>query len=462
MVRLALRRLLLALPFIFNAIALCGAEATDTRTGIFHPDFRTLKIELEGAPLLPPVLTLGGNDRLIIGFDALREDRDYLRYSIIHCNADWQPSELTDNELFDGFNFADVADYAFSQATTVHYVHYTIALPNEQFRFRHSGNYLLRVYPENSPEETLLQVRFMVSEAAVSLSGEVTSRTDIDYNAAHQQLTVNADLNRYAVRDPYNDLRLTITQNGRVDNAVTLLHPTQMRGTTAIYEHLPQLIFPAGNEYRRMETVQTTYPGMGVAEIAYHNPYYHHLLNTDRPRHSLPYSYDSTQHGRFFVREYNATSSDTEADYTVVHFTLSMLPIPDMDLYLDGDFTNRRFDSSSLLRYDSTEGRYHKALLLKQGAYNYQYLALPASNAGTPAPSLSSPSAPEAPSAPESATVPSAKARGSAAPALPASAAPVEGNHYQTVNEYLLSLYYRAPGERADRLLGLTLLHSGK
>lgn len=428
-----LRLLLWQLLLLFCAMPLCGAEPADTRTGIFHPDFHTLKIELEGAPLMPPVLTLGGSDRLVIGFDALRDDRDYLRYSIIHCNADWTPSDLTDNELFDGFNFADVTDYAFSQATSVHYVHYTITLPNDQFRFRVSGNYLLRVYPENSPEETLLQVRFMVSEAAVPISGEVTSRTDVDYNAAHQQLSLQANLNRAAVRDPYNDLRLVVTQNGRTDNPVLLLHPTQMRGQTAIYEHLPELIFPAGNEYRRMETVQTSYPGMGVADIAYHAPYYHHLLNTDRPRHSLPYTYDSTQHGRFFVREYNSTSSDTEADYTVVHFTLSMLPIPDMDLYIEGDLTNRRLDSSSLLRYDSTEGRYHKALLLKQGAYNYQYVALPSS----PSPS---------------------KTPGAAA----ATTAPVEGNHYQTVNEYLAALYYRAPGDRADRLLGLTLLHSGK
>jgi hypothetical protein len=39
--------------------------------------------------------------------------------------------------------------------------------------------------------------------------------------------------------------------------------------------------------------------------------------------------------------------------------------------------------------------------------------------------------------------------------------APIEGNHYQTVNEYLVYVYYRAPGDRYDRLLGVGALFSG-
>lgn len=435
-----MRSIIITLIAMLTLSQRAGAE--NTATGIFHPDFRTLTIALEGNRLAPPIITLGSSDRITIGFDRIGEERDYLRYSIFHCDAGWNPSGMVDSEVFSGFNYADVEDYAFSRGTTTHYVHYTITLPNNGFQFSISGNYLLKVYPENDPDDTLLQVRFMVSEGMANITGNVTSRTDIDYNDKHQQLELEVDLNRYPVRDIFNDLRVTVAQNGRLDNQSVLTHPSRVNGTKAIYEHQRGLIFPAGNEYRRMETVQLTYPGMGVESIDFHHPYYHHLLGVDTPRHSSNYNFDSTQHGRFFIREYNSDESDTEADYSVVHFTLDLLPVPGKEIYLDGDFTNRRFDESSRMPYDPESGLYRKAMLLKQGAYNYQYLSLPSDAATT-------------------------KRNGSNAyfnnnVNLPASTDDVEGNFYQTVNEYLVAVYYSAPGERYDRLLGYTLLYSGQ
>ena len=99
-----------------------------------------------------------------------------------------------------------------------------------------------------------------------------------------------------------------------------------MEGNTLVFEHQPQLIFPAGNEYRRMETVQMQYPGMRIDHIDYFAPYYHHFVELDKPRHSSLYTYDSTQHGRFFVREYNADDSDTEAPRTVTRAVASTAP----------------------------------------------------------------------------------------------------------------------------------------
>lgn len=435
------------LNFLLTALLTIAAlfpmnAAENTSTGIFDPKFRTITTDVSGNRLAPPVITLGSADQLHIGFDCMSEDRVFLRYSIYHCNSRWEPSNLVDAEVFDGFNYADISDYAFSRATSTHYVHYSITLPNADFQFRISGNYLLKVYPENDPEKTLLQVRFMVSEGAVRIRGNATSRTDIDYNGSNQQLEFRVDLNRYPVRDAFNDLAICITQNGRTDNPAIVTHPSRMEGNTLVFEHQPQLIFPAGNEYRRMETVQMQYPGMRIDHIDYFAPYYHHFVELDKPRHSSLYTYDSTQHGRFFVREYNADDSDTEADYSVVHFVLDMLPVPGADVYIEGDFTNRRFDESSKMAYDSKAGVYHKEMLLKQGAYNYQYLTLPSG-------------------------VQHGTKRRDATPLnnginAKASSAVTEGNFYQTVNEYLVTVYYRAPGERYDRLLGCTLIYSGE
>lgn len=424
------RRLLVQLCVMLAVVT--TAPAADTSTAIFSSSVRSLTVNIEGNKLAPPVLTLGGSDRLVIGFDIMGDEREYLRYSISHCNADWSPGQLVDNEVFDGFNYGDIEDYAFSRATTAHYVHYTITLPNDDFRFNISGNYLLRVYREDDPDESLLQVRFMVQEGAVSVSGSVTSRTDIDYNDAHQQLSLDIDTRNTRIRDINTDLRVVVTQNGRLDNAVVLSHPSRLMGSRAIYEHLPALIFPAGNEYRRMETVNNLYPGMGVDHIEYHAPWYHHILNLDTPRAHRNHQYDQTQHGRYFIREYNSDNSDIEADYALTLFSLDMLPFPDADVYLDGDFVLRRFDEISRMDYNPSTGRYEKLLPLKQGAYNYQYLVVPRSAPAPANPSFTSNSL--------------------------GLTAPVEGDHYETSNEYLVYVYYRAPGDRYDRLLGVGAL----
>lgn len=393
--------------------------AENTSTVIFDDSFRTLTVHIDGDRLAPPVLNLDSDDRLVVSFDRLSEERDYLRYTIRHCNADWTPSQLVDSEVFDGFNYAEVTDYAFSRATTVHYVHYTIVLPNSEFRFRLSGNYLLQVYDEENPDEILLQQRFMVNENRVGAGGTATSRTDVDFNGSHQQLELQIDTRGYPVRDPFNDLTVVVEQNYDPGSRRLITHPSRRQADRLVYEHIPQLIFPASNEYRRMETVSVQFPSMGVDHVEYQAPYYNHYLNVDRPRFSHDYTYDSTQHGRFFVREYNSDNSDTEADYTVVHFTLDQPEIPGAKVYLEGDFTHRTPDSNSLVPYNPATGRYERAMLLKQGAYNYRYVAVPPRY-------------------------------------------PIEGDKYQTVNEYSVAVYYRAPGERYDRLLGYSLIFSGR
>ena len=410
----------LILLLLLQSVMSVAAEM-DTRTGINDPAFCSLQVEVEGIPLSTPIITLGGNDRVVVSFDELADERRYMRYELIHCDASWRPEGLVDSEFLDGFNQGDVNDYAFSEATLVHYVHYRIVLPNEQVRFTASGNYLLRVYPEDNPDETLLQARFMVDERAVSIAGDVTTRTDIDTNDAHQQLELAVSVGDYPVEDLYNDLKVVIEQDGRQDNAVTISQPLRLNGRTAIFEHQRPLIFEAGNEYRRFEIISTSYPGMGVESIDYQAPVYNMNLYVDTPRAGGMYQYDQTQHGRYLVREFNSVDSDVQADYVLTHFALEMPEQPGVAVYIDGDLVNRRLDPTSLMRYNHATGRYERSLLLKQGAYNYQYLVMgPGETAG--------------------------------------SAGAIEGNYYQTVHEYTVRVYHRPRGTRYDRLVGSTII----
>ncbi len=415
------KRILTSILALYAALGCLAAEPADTRTAIFDPDFSTLQVYVDDEILADPVITLDGSRRLTVEFDERADDVRYMRYSLTHCNADWRPSDLIAIEYLDGFNEGVVDDYGFSHATTVQYIHYRISLPNDRILITHSGNYLLRVYDESDPDVTLLQARFKVTEQSVGISGQVSSRTDVDYNRSHQQLSVAVDPGKLPVQDAFNDFKLVVTQNNRSDNARILLHPLRMQGNSLIYEHLPELIFDGGNEYRRFETVSTRVPSMNVETVAYQYPYYHAILAGDEVRAYDCYAYDSTQAGRYVVRESDSSDSPTEADYVITHFTLYMPQLQGVDIHIEGDLTNRRLDDTSRMRYNPETEAYEKALLLKQGSYNYQYLAVP---------------------------------QGTATGVT----ATVEGNFYNTGNEYQLAVYRRLPSERADRLLGYSTI----
>ncbi len=407
-----------------SIVVLClfisGQSATwaiDTATRVFDPAFRTLRVESSLGFMQVPIIRLNSGDRVIVSFDEIGDDFSQLQYSLIHCNADWQPSRLLESEYLDGFNVADVDDYAFSTNTFIHYVNYRIELPNEYMEPLVSGNYLLRVYDRYEPENIILQARFAVSEARTGIAGEASGRTDQGHNTKWQQLDFLVNTADFNIGNPFQDLLVTITQNNTPSTTRTLTHPLRVEGSNVIFAHSPELIFDAGNEFRRFETVRATYPGMHVDSMRYGGTNYHAYLMHDTPRAWKDYKYDETQHGRFKIREYNSTDSDLGADYVTVHFTLETPEMPGSKVYVDGDMTHHLTDEAYRMEYDHSLGAYTLQLPLKQGSYNYRYVVVPPDNTQ---PNLTL----------------------------------IDGNHFETRNEYLIQVYYRPPGARADRLIG--------
>lgn len=406
---------------------------TNTSAGIFDPMVKTLSVRNHDFFMAPPVIRMGSEDRLTVNFDIIGDSHEYLRYRLIHCNADWQPSRLLESEYLEGFNEAEISDYAYSSNTYVHFVNYNIAIPNDDVRFLAGGNYLLQVYREDNPDDIILQTRFAVSENASQVNGNVTSRTDRGFNTEWQQLDIDIDLTGLPVKNPYQDLVVTVTQNNRPETTRTVSHPLRVESNHAIFAHDQNLIFEAGNEYRRFETVRADYPGMHTDSVKFGGTNWHAYLAPDTPRTGRNHIYDRTQHGRFLVNEYNATDPDLGADYVTVHFTLDSPEIVGADIYVDGDFAQNRHTAFNRMNYDFNTGLYTADIPLKQGSYNYQYVALPK---GYDGPS-------------------------DAGGTKVANAAVVEGNYYETGNEYLVKVFLRTPGARADRLIGTLLITSG-
>ncbi len=254
------------------------------------------------------------------------------------------------------------------------------------------------------------RVFFYVPEEAANAMAEATTNTDIDWNAAHQQFDVTVQWrNDLVLRDPDTEIRLVVLQNGRWDRAVTAPPATGHTASALKWEHVRALIFDAGNEYRKFEIQSTRYPGLHADAVRYYDPYYHVVLLPDAPRRN--YLYDEDQNGRYVPSVADNADPDTGADYVWVHFRIDMPQLADgRRLYVNGRWTYDRLTPEYELAYDAAAGAYEAALFLKQGYYAYQYI-------------LSSP--------PQS----------------------VEGNYWQTENEYTFLVYYRQAGARYDRLI---------
>lgn len=394
----------------------CRGENFDT--GIFSSRFQTLKIEKEDEFMAVPVCRLGTSDRIVISFDEIGEENSYLSARLIHCNSDWKPSSLVESEYLDGFNTTDIEDYAYSTNTFIHYVNYRLEIPNEEMRPMVSGNYVVQIYDRDEPSETLVQARFRVLEPLMKVGAGVTTRTDKGVNDRWQQLSVIVDGEGLEDFNPYQDLKVELMQNNRDLTSRFLPSPLRTMGKKVVYEHQPSLIFPASNEYRRFESTSVRFPGMNVDSTRYVGELYHTWVRADYPRADHNYDFDRTQHGRFLVKEYNATDSNIGADYIMVHFFLDMPELIGRDVYVDGEFNYHHLNDRNRMRYSGVSGGYELNIPLKQGAYNYQYVTLPRGENGL------------------------------------GSTSEIEGDKYETENEYNIFVYLRRPGERYERLVG--------
>lgn len=386
------------------------------RTEIYAPHIQTVQLIANDDYTAPPVITLENGERIEISFDELSHDYHRYQYVLSHRNADWTPSDLSEIDYLDGFNNNPIDDYETSVNTTMPYTHYRMGLPNDQVKMKLSGNYQVTVYDDSDSSKPVFKVCFRVLEKQVNVSAVVSSDTEIDRNKGHQQVSFSIRHKGYPIRNPQQEIKVQVMQNGRTDNMVSGILPTYIGPDELRYTHNRALIFSAGNEYRRFEMVNTRYTGLGVKSIQYHDPYYHVTLFPSEPR-TKNYSYDEDQNGHYLIRYDDATDNDIEADYFFVHFSLPWKnPFMDGKLYLQGEFTYDNFNQQTEMKYNREV--YESVQLLKQGAYNYLYLY-----------------------------VPNGSTKGETGP--------VEGNYFETENDYLVLIYSRPFGDRYDRLVGM-------
>jgi hypothetical protein len=387
------------------------------------PQIHTVLFFTEGWEFSLPVLQLGSSQRLVCKFDHLSGEARNYHYTIVQCDAAWNPSRLVTSEYMVGFQENPVNDYAFSINTTIPFVNYRIILPNDQVKILLSGNYLLKIWEDGNKEKPVMIRPFYVTESLADLSGEVQKASFEGYNGPSQQIAFAVNYQKLNVTDPLNEITTVIMQNGRRDNLLYLNKPTFIRQNQLLYEEKNNL-FKGGNEFRNFNAKNLQTNGMGIRAIEYQDPYFHLFLENDFSVRTEIYSSRGDLNGNFLVKNDRANDSDLESDYVYVHFSLKPPDLVTNDLiYVFGALTDWKCLAANQMIYQPDTKLYEATLLLKQGFYDYQYAFIDTEKKSIDATFL-------------------------------------EGSHVETENDYHLFVYYRGFSSRYDRLIGYKVINS--
>lgn len=392
----------------------------------YDSNIHTVLLYKAGFELSYPILQFGTDDQLILEFDDFSDEEKYLKYTLIHCSANWTPSDLDPSQYLERYYEDDLTDYSYSRNTLQSFIHYRLAFPGEDVRPTISGNYLLKVYPEETPEQPLLTRRLYITENRVRIQPQIKRPAIVADRNDKQEIDFVIETPQLAIANPYQSIKVTILQNYRSDNSITDLKPSAVVGNRLEYDFEQENVFDGGSEFRAFDIKDLQYQTMRIHHFEHEANRVHVHLWSDNRRPFQAYRSDKDINGKRLIKSDIATESAREADYAWVYFTLPYpRPLTDGNLYVFGGLTDWQFLPQARMEYNYEKQEYQAALYLKQGYYNYQYLFL--KNNST---------------------------RGEVSL--------VEGNHFECENDYHFMVYYREPGEVYDRLIGLRTINTLK
>lgn len=411
-------------------LSLFGQEGFLYEDHIYDPDIRSVKFHIERLVTSFPIIDLNSDGRLVLTFDDILGGERYLQYKIIHCDKDWNPSDnVTEMDFLEGFNDEEIENIYYSVGTKVNYTNYELFLPNEDVNWRISGNYVLLVYDKESLELVLTR-RFIVAENRVSILPEITQPIDVSMLRSHQEINFVVNHKNFDIERPLQSLFATVIQNGRWDNMIANVQPKFNTPNIVHYDRTQSINFEAYKEFRSFDLRSTRVLSNSIHSIDVHADRIDVLLRLDRERTNAAIVFEQLLgsnrrdiNGNFIIETRDDNDSYTEAEY--VHTFFNFKPSRfyfDHDIYLFGKFTDWKIQDKFRLEYDATREVYRTHQLLKQGYYDYIYAMVD-------------------------------RETGEISSAL-------EGNWYETENDYTILLYYRKFGERYDRIIGVRTVNS--
>ena len=383
--------------------------------------------------LLDPIVKLNSNETIKLSFDDLGNELKYYMYTFIHCDSNWEKSDIIYNEYLDGFYENYVEDYNYSFNTIQQYIHYELIFPNENVNFLKSGNYIILIYDENL--NPVLTKRFIVYEDILRIESNIKRGTfSKDFYTKHE-IDFKIYLNNFNVQNPYDELSIVIQQNDDWNYIKKDIKPTFVGKNIIEYDHEEQTSFNAGNEFRKFEISNIDFFSENVDSIYMKNIKEIELfdegkicvkssqdnmilasLKKDYSRNVNKYFNNYDLNGKKQLFNERSIYSEYESEYIMVDFYLKYDYHEENEIYVFGAISNWDYKEKYKLKYNEKLKLYNTKLFLKQGYYDYQYKM---NNENE-----------------------------------------IEGNYFETKNEYTIYVYYKPIWARYEKIIGINKITS--
>jgi len=364
--------------FLYTALFLLVCFTAQSQTPIEHrilnKDIRSVSIYPIDQPLSMPIVPMNGV--LEISFDDLGEYIRELEYTIIHCKRDWTPSNLNISEYLDGFDDASLRDFNSSRGSILDYMHYDLRLPNDDIKWRISGNYILKVWDRDNDNELLMTLRFVVYETNVQFTqGEVFESGRLGSFDTHESLTYALRIKDIGLDAPMRSISSSVFQNQNWHSMIDSINPRRVHSGELYFDQRNSVIFPAMRQYRLTDLRSLSSPGYGVASVEEYTDGINVTKTTDEVRgFEVGFGRDDDLNGAFVIDNTERLNDLWGVQYAYTLFTLHYFNAPpDADIYLLGAFNQYQVDEHSKMELNEPESIFYKEVLLKQGVYDYVY-----------------------------------------------------------------------------------------
>ena len=352
---------------------------------------------------------------LELSFDDLDADAKDYKYRIEHMTHDWQKSRLLSSQFIDGFDENTIIDVTNSFNTFQSYSHYSVKIPNINTVITKSGNYLLSVL--NDDDEVVFTRKFVLYESAAIIGVQVSRSRNAKTLQTQQTVEFSINHPNLRINNPSQEINVVVLKNENWNEKITDLQPTFFKQNQLLYTYANKTNFDGGNEYLNFDSKLIRNRSVNTVRIEMKD-IFHHYLYPYTYNEYLSYRYNPDINGQFVIRTLEGNDTNTEADYAMMHFTLfADAPLIDKDVYIYGAFNNFEIKENAKMTYDFKDQNYKASLLFKQGFYNYTFATVDKFNS--------------------------------------VDTNAINGNFYQTENQYTVLAYYKPFGGLYDRVIGV-------
>ncbi|MDW8849917.1 DUF5103 domain-containing protein [Flavobacterium sp. MMLR14_040] len=392
------------------------ATAQEVQREVIPPyNIKTVSFVQNGNNVVP-IFELGSTFEL--QFDDLFGNEANYYFDITHCDYNWKPTDIPKTDFIRGFDNQRITDYVNSFNTLQVYSHYRLAFPNQfTTQLRLSGNYIVKIL--NEDKEVVFSRKFILYEEHSTVAAQVKRSRNLSNIDYMQNLEFTVLSNDIAFQTPLQNVRVLLLQNGDFNTVIKNIPPQYTIGNQLVYKYGQETLFWGGNEFLYFENKDIRAANNNVGKVGSNNDIYNSYLYTNAARANQIYTNYEDVNGNFVVKNINGSNNEIEADYAWVYFTLSAPTFRsnNKDIYVTGMFNNYSLSPENKMDYNQDKGVFEKAIMIKQGFTNFQYKI-----------------------ADKNGIVDYENA--------------IDGNFYQTENEYTILVYYKQSSDRYERVIG--------